>query len=297
MERHDVVVVGGGLSGWIAAALLAKGGKRVLLVEKARTFGGRAATLEKNGVQLNLGAHAVYRDGELPAVLTELGVQLEGGMPEMGGHFLWAGQVYRLPASLGTMALSPVLSGRGKVELARLMMQLKQFDLRRLPGGSLRDWLDRYVRDSMVRGLLCSMARTGTYTDDPEHQAAGPVLRQLKHTLTGGVLYVDGGWGRMVEQLRVAATALGVREMAGTAVERVLSAAGTERWSFTVQLAGGERLVAGAVVLAVPPAECCRLVAGPRGVHSAGDVTRRAPLPLPVWTWVCAGCPGLRWAS
>jgi len=258
MERHDAIVVGGGLSGWIAAALLAKGGKRVLVAERARTFGGRAATIDKSGVQLNLGAHAVYRDGELPAVLAELGIQLEGGMPEIGGHFLWQGQVYRLPASLASLALSPVISGRGKVELARLMMQLKQIDASRLPDASLRDWVEESARDPMVRRLLYSLARTGCYADDPDHQLAGPVLRQMKHSLNGGALYVHGGWGAMVAQLRRTAAALGVRELAGQAAERVTR----EPQCFTIQLAGGERLEAEAVVLAVPPAECCRLVPG-----------------------------------
>lgn len=262
MTAYDVIVVGGGLSGWLAAALLAQGGKRVRLVEKGRRFGGRAATLEKGGVHLNLGAHAVYRDGELQGVLAGLGVQLDGDVPGVGGHFLLSGQVHRVPVSLGSLALSPLLSGRGKWELGRLMMRLRQLDARRLPGGSLRHWVEASDRDPMVRRLLYSLARTATYADDPEHQLAGPVLRQLKYSMNGGVLYVHGGWGRMLEQLRRRAAAFGVQGFAGQGAQRVEWRSDGAAPHFTVHLSGGDPLAADAVVLAVPTAECCRLVPG-----------------------------------
>lgn len=48
--RHDVVVVGGGLSGLVAADLLTEAGCDVLVVEKATSVGGRLATRRMPGL-------------------------------------------------------------------------------------------------------------------------------------------------------------------------------------------------------------------------------------------------------
>ena len=59
--KYDVVVIGGGVSGLATSALLAKQGKRVVVLEKGNQPGGRAYTYEGKGFTLNYGPHAVYR--------------------------------------------------------------------------------------------------------------------------------------------------------------------------------------------------------------------------------------------
>ena len=56
----DVVVVGGGLAGLSAAALVAQAGRSVILFEQAGDVGGRAATQVRHGISFNLGPHALY---------------------------------------------------------------------------------------------------------------------------------------------------------------------------------------------------------------------------------------------
>jgi len=48
-KTWDVEVVGGGLAGMAAAIYLARGGKSVLVLEKAPSAGGRAISLNKEG--------------------------------------------------------------------------------------------------------------------------------------------------------------------------------------------------------------------------------------------------------
>ncbi|WP_248927012.1 FAD-dependent oxidoreductase [Paenibacillus hamazuiensis] len=270
-NKRDIVVVGGGLGGWIAAVYAARAGKRVLLAEKANAFGGRAGTVVRDGVALNLGAHAVYRDGELPAILKELGIVPAGGVPASAGHGVWNGGIHTLPGSPMSLLATRMLSWRGKVELGRIMAKVKKLDENRLPAGTLREWAERNIREPQARHLIYTLCRTASYAHRPDIQLAGPVVRQIKHVLNGGVLYVDGGWQTMIDSLRKTAEATGrVEAVSGKAVLKVSKAErlyedladSPENGRFAVRFADGETVVADGVILAVPPAECCRIFEG-----------------------------------
>ena len=55
MRAPRVVVVGGGIAGLATAALLARGGARVTLLERHDEVGGRAGTLEVDGFRFDTG--------------------------------------------------------------------------------------------------------------------------------------------------------------------------------------------------------------------------------------------------
>ena len=63
MNTFDIAIVGGGLAGLTASIYLAKAGRKVIVLEKSSQFGGRGMTINKNGICMNLGAHALYRGG------------------------------------------------------------------------------------------------------------------------------------------------------------------------------------------------------------------------------------------
>ncbi|MGH7601778.1 MAG: phytoene desaturase family protein, partial [bacterium] len=55
---YDAIIIGAGHNGLVAAAYLAKAGRRVLVLERRETFGGAAATEEIfSGFKFNTGAH------------------------------------------------------------------------------------------------------------------------------------------------------------------------------------------------------------------------------------------------
>ena len=79
LDVYDVIVVGGGLAGLTTAALTAKKGKRVLLLERNYIPGGCASSYYRNGAVFDSGATTLLGLSEgmpLRIVLDELGVDL-----------------------------------------------------------------------------------------------------------------------------------------------------------------------------------------------------------------------------
>lgn len=93
MNTFDVAIVGGGLAGLVAYIYLTKAGRKVIVLEKSSRFGGRGMTINKNGICMNLGAHALYRGGAAFLTFNELGMNLPDGIPSTKAHGVWKREV------------------------------------------------------------------------------------------------------------------------------------------------------------------------------------------------------------
>jgi prolycopene isomerase len=84
-STYDVVIVGGGIGGLTSGALLAKEGKRVLIVEQEEQPGGFAREFRYGPYNINPSLHAImgcnpsgdFGQGVIDAVLNHIGVQDE----------------------------------------------------------------------------------------------------------------------------------------------------------------------------------------------------------------------------
>ena len=96
-QKWDVVIVGGGLAGYVAANYLAKTNLSILIVERGKKVGGRARTDRMNQQYLNLGPHALYKKGKAKSILEELDVKLNGKSPKLGGILIENNMEYAAP--------------------------------------------------------------------------------------------------------------------------------------------------------------------------------------------------------
>lgn len=73
MEKFDVIIVGGGISGLLSALTLSKHGKKVLLLEKDDAVGGNCNSYMVDGFQVDTGPHAIthLREGPLRRLMDE----------------------------------------------------------------------------------------------------------------------------------------------------------------------------------------------------------------------------------
>ncbi|REE86132.1 phytoene dehydrogenase-like protein [Paenibacillus taihuensis] len=261
MQQHyDTAIIGGGLAGLIAALELANKGRSVIVIEKSNRLGGRAMTNTQHGIHLNMGGHALYKTGRAYQILQEHGVKLEGGNPSPNTNFIWNKELYAITPNPVSMLTSKLLTFSGKINLMRLFLKLGKLDAERIPAAmSVRQWAETEVADPKVRHIFYAICRTATYTLDPDHQLAAPALAQVQRSLKGGVLYVDGGWQTIVDQLRQKAQQAGVHIVSGKSVREIAHADGSVQ---KLIFADGEELRISNVVCTASPSESAKLVQG-----------------------------------
>lgn len=73
MTYHDVIIIGGGISGLLSALALSKHGKSVLVLEKNDAVGGNCNSYMVDGFQVDTGPHAIthLREGPLRRLMDE----------------------------------------------------------------------------------------------------------------------------------------------------------------------------------------------------------------------------------
>jgi phytoene dehydrogenase-like protein len=274
IHRCDVVVIGGGLAGLTAGAYLARAGRSVRILERASETGGRAATRCEGGFFLNRGAHALYRGGDAEVVLAELGVAYSGRSAPTNGKALRAGALYQLPTGALSLFTTGLLSLRAKAVAARWLERTPKMSPESVENTSVDEWLEGCP--SEVRAVMETFVRVATFVNDPSRFSAATALVQLQRALAG-VLYLDGGWQTLIDGVAERVTKWGA---AVTTQARVASLE-PDGDRYRVTHGDGSVTSARAVVLAVPPDEAARLVAGaganiPRGFASPTQVKAAA---------------------
>lgn len=217
---NDVVIIGAGLAGYTAAHYLATKNASVLMLEKSGTVGGRAKTKKINGQYFNTGPHAVYKTGEGCAILEQLGIQLSGQSPKLNGELFDHHISHALPFNIHGLLTTSYLSWKERVEWMRIVLRISRVKLTVEPQQTYQQWVEQNVHSDKVKHLLYVLGRLASYCHAPDLISAKVMLAQLKTSL-GGVLYMDGGWKSLVDQLHNKAVMLGVQIQTDSNVQHI----------------------------------------------------------------------------
>ncbi|MER7133913.1 phytoene desaturase family protein [Streptosporangium saharense] len=287
-SRHDVVIAGGGHNGLVAAAYLARAGRRVLVLERLDHVGGLAVSARVfPGVDARLSRYS-YLVSLLPGKIVAdlgLGIELRGRRHasytpvEESGLLVDNDDEARTAASF-----AGVTGGPGDFEAWRRFYAMTAHVAERVAPTLLRPLVDRAaMRDLVgaeawrdlferpigevvgerfahdaVRGTVLTDALIGTFADpeDPDLPANRCLLYHVIGDGTGAWNVPVGGMGAVTGALADAARAAGAEILTGAEAVAV-----DPSGEVVFRDATGEHTVTGERVLAnVPPAVLERLL-------------------------------------
>jgi len=182
-ERSDVVVVGGGIAGLVAARELSRAGMSVLLLESSPVLGGKLRIGEVGGVRIDIGAESMLaRRPEALDLVAELGLDVVH--PAAGSTQLWTRGALRplprtllgVPLDLDAVADTGVLSDAG-LERARhetvLPLGLDDVSVAELLGSRLGHEVVDRLAEPMLGGVYAGHA------DHLSARAAAPQVVEM----------------------------------------------------------------------------------------------------------------------
>jgi phytoene dehydrogenase-like protein len=296
-ESVDVAIVGAGHNGLVAATLLARAGRSVIVLERRDHPGGAAVSGSPfPGLGARLSRYA-YLVSLFPASLARtlgLGLELRArrvasytpcgergllvgrddgvtrrSMTRLTGDAAAFGEWERFYATIATAAarLFPTMTEplRSREQLRRLIDDDVAWTM--LFERPLSEVLERTFQSDLVRGVVLTDATIGTFAP-----ADDPLLRQnrcfLYHLIGNGTGRWDvpiGGMGALSDALAAAARAAGAKIRTGAGAEVVSIA--TDGRAAEIACADGSRRAAVDVLANVAPAVLSRLL----GSDPAGD--------------------------
>lgn len=277
----DVVVVGGGITGLVAAYRLTQEGAGVVLVEKSSRLGGLVETDLEEGYLVEGGPDSfVTAKGAVMALAGELGLseQVIPSSPDNTGSFVWwdgrlhplpGGFLLMVPSRLRPLLGSSLLSWRGKARvLADLVIprggkggdeSLESFVRRRLGG----EVLER-IAEPLIAGIHAAEPSTMSLRAsfprflDMESSRRSLILAARsapkRTSTTSHFSSFERGMGQLTSNLAASLDPVEVRTGTGvTGIEQT----GRE---YAVRLDTGGVITAPGVILAVPAPVASRLL-------------------------------------
>jgi phytoene dehydrogenase-like protein len=239
-ESFDVIVVGAGFGGAACAGLLAKRGRKVLLLEKNAKAGGKAMAFSKYGFTYTpwVVITAPIQDNAFARVLRELGMEdrVELVTPDPTGGAIFRnprGEYVPMPPIAADSSADPNIifdwlevpedqRAAAMMALAEItFMSPEQIDSH--DDISFAQFLTRYDLPKPVYGYLVGSIHDACFVCPADAVAASEALRVLQMIfLRSGGLFAKGGIGRVAETYAAAVEENGGRYVTKARVEKIL---------------------------------------------------------------------------
>ena len=281
-DAYDAVVVGAGIAGMTAGALLAHAGESVLVVESDEKPGGYAHALSSDGYIFDRADHLIsscefespFGQGVIDAVLRELRVRdqcefvrvddpfyvahypgFELAVPCGREPFLEA-HVRHFPREAAGLRRLVELSAQINREILALPMRPRLVDLARMPmrsrtlvrygNATLKDVIDRELSDPRLKALYATL---WLWLGLPPSQASFLIWAAMMASyIEDGAYYCRGSYDSLAAALVSGLENSGGELLLGTPVSQIL----TDGRAVTgITLGSGERVAAAKVISAI----------------------------------------------
>ncbi len=254
-DRYDVVVVGGGMAGLTAGALLACNGTQVLVVDANDKPGGVCRTVEAGGYTIDLGVHLIagcnqdgpFGPGTVFSILERLGVSDQCELIQVDPFYTarLPGQSFVVPAGREAYVEAYSTAFPAEREGFKSLIDLQADMLREMLTfpitPSITDWLSmpftcpklfrhrrttmaeaisRYIKDPKARAVCAAL---WPYYGLPPTQASFLVWAIGTASLViEGAFYCRGGFQRLADAVAMGLVNHGGEILLERRVERIL---------------------------------------------------------------------------
>jgi len=227
-ENYDVVVIGSGMGGLSAAALLTSEGYKTLVVERLPRIGGRFSTIEYKGFKLTTGAIEVEVGGIVEQIFNAVGAKFEVRLVSPFRYRI-GGKDYELPQKGGLRMLISLASENEK-ESERVMGAFKRGLSWQEPSDSIsfREWLLQYTENERILRTFWALITPTHFVADHE-LPAGKFFQYLKMPRALGVGIPPEGNLALMESLSKAIEAKGGQVWTGCRAKQIMVVDGMAR--------------------------------------------------------------------
>ncbi len=212
-DSYDVIVVGAGFGGSASAALLAKRGLKVLLLDKNAKAGGKAMAISKGGWTYTawLVVSAPAQNNVLEAVLKELGMEskvdfvtpgVQGPRfkQSSGKWVIGADEPTPDPMKIFNWLEVPEAEQGDALNLLGEMTLMAPKDIAAMDDISYAEYLGRHKVSKGLWSFLTSLISDGCFVLPADAVAASEAITVVQQVfLRGGGVFAKGGIGRVAE--------------------------------------------------------------------------------------------------
>ncbi len=192
-KTYDAIILGGGISGLVAAFYQQKQGKIVLLLETSNRFGGVIKTVSKEGYRLEQGPNSILTNVELHELIKELSIEDKIRKNEAIAstrYLLFKGMPLKMKPSWALLT-----SGFMNFGMIWAFLTERFRKKGRLAEESIAGFIRRRLNGDILNRMINPLV-TGVYAGDPEKLSLRSTFKKLYAMEQGYGSLVKGMFNR-----------------------------------------------------------------------------------------------------
>ncbi len=249
-----MVIVGGGVTGLIAALFAAKDGRKVKVIEGSGALGGLISTFEAGGTNLEKFYHHFFtHDAEINWLVKELGLENQLFFKKTSMGVFRDDKIYEFNGPADLLKFKPmnffdkIRFGMTSIFLGKLAKWDKYEDV------SCSDWLSRWAGKSSTKSLWAPMlnVKFGPYADEvPLSWLIGRLRQRLNSRKNGDekLGYLTGSLSTLLDALLQKLNDLEVELILNSPIEKIH----TKNSVVDHIIAGGKKVEGSQFLMTIP---------------------------------------------